>query len=150
MLKKKKKGCSGKYLQKKSFKSGMKERVSDEKLIIISVAVGGINDHIRFYSQMLCTAAINTSDTTRTRCSRRYFGRDIGRVSRRQMSGDGAYVIIVSTTPEHVYGSLRVAAVRRSTSDGHRRRIDSHDLLISRHVPRHSRPYRPRGFSLVT
>ena len=51
MLKKKKKGCSGKYLQKKSFKSGMKERVGDEKLIIISVAVRGINDHIRFYSQ---------------------------------------------------------------------------------------------------
>ena len=31
----------------------MKERVGDEKLIIISVAVRGINDHIRFYSQML-------------------------------------------------------------------------------------------------
>jgi len=39
----------------------MKERVGDEKLIII-----GINDHIIFYSQMLCTAAINTSNTTRT------------------------------------------------------------------------------------
>jgi len=34
----------------------MKERVGDEQLIIISVAVRGINDHIRFYSQMLCTA----------------------------------------------------------------------------------------------
>jgi len=44
----------------------MKERVGDEKLIIISVAVRGINDQIRFYSQMLCTAAINTSNTTRT------------------------------------------------------------------------------------
>jgi len=44
----------------------MKERVGDEKLIIKSVAVRGINDHIRFYSQMLCTAAINTSNTTRT------------------------------------------------------------------------------------
>ena len=45
----------------------MKERVGDEKLIIISVADRGINDHIRFYSsQMLCTAAINTSNTTRT------------------------------------------------------------------------------------
>jgi len=53
VLKKKKKGCSGKDLQKKEgFKSGMKERVADEKLIIIS--------------QMLCTAAINTSNTTRT------------------------------------------------------------------------------------
>ena len=67
MLKKKKKGCSGKDLQeKKVFKSGMKERVGDEKLIIISVAVRVINDHIRFYSQMLCTAAINTYNTTRT------------------------------------------------------------------------------------
>ena len=49
----------------------MKERVGDEKLIIISVAVRGINDHIRFYSQMLCTAAVNTSNTTNTdRCRR--------------------------------------------------------------------------------
>jgi len=32
----------------KGFKSGMKERVDDEKLI--SVTVRGINDHIRFYS----------------------------------------------------------------------------------------------------
>jgi len=38
----------------------MKERVGDEKLIIIGAAVRGINDHIRFYSQMLYTAAINT------------------------------------------------------------------------------------------
>ena len=45
----------------------MKERVGDEKLvIIISVAVRGINGHIRFYSQRLCTAAINTSNTTKT------------------------------------------------------------------------------------
>jgi len=44
----------------------MKERVGDEKLIIISVAVGGINDHIRFYSYMLRTDAINTSNTTKT------------------------------------------------------------------------------------
>ena len=41
-------------------------RVGDEKLTIISVAVRGTNDHIRFYSQMICTAAINTSNTTRT------------------------------------------------------------------------------------
>ena len=42
--------------KKEGFKSGMKERVGDEKLIIglISAAVRGINDHIRFYSQMLC------------------------------------------------------------------------------------------------
>jgi len=48
------------------FKSGMKERVGDGKLIIISVTVSGINDHIRFYSLTLCTTAINTSNTTRT------------------------------------------------------------------------------------
>jgi len=47
----KRKGCGGKNLQKKEdFKPGMKERVGDEKLIIISVTVSGINDHIRFYS----------------------------------------------------------------------------------------------------
>ena len=52
VLKKKKKGCSRKDLQKKEgFKSGMKERVGDEKLVIISAAVRGINDHIRFCSQ---------------------------------------------------------------------------------------------------
>jgi len=31
------------------FKSGMKERAGDEKLIITSVAVRGINVHIRYY-----------------------------------------------------------------------------------------------------
>ena len=51
VLKKKKKGCSGKDLQKKGgFKSGMKERVGDGKLIIISMTVSGINDRIRFYT----------------------------------------------------------------------------------------------------
>jgi len=34
------------FAEKESFKSGMKERVGDEKLIIISVAVRGINDHV--------------------------------------------------------------------------------------------------------
>ena len=34
--------------------------MGDEKLIIISVTVRGINVRIRFYSQTLCTAAINT------------------------------------------------------------------------------------------
>ena len=40
--------------------------MGDKKLTIISVAVRGINVHIRFYSQMLCTAALYTSNTTRT------------------------------------------------------------------------------------
>ena len=57
--------------KKEGFKSGLKERVRDEKLIIIGLSVGcvavrGINDHIKFYSRMLCTTAINTSNTTRT------------------------------------------------------------------------------------
>ena len=36
------------FAEKEGFKSGMKKRVGDEKLIIISVAVRGIIDHIRF------------------------------------------------------------------------------------------------------
>jgi len=56
----------GKNCRKGRFKSGMKERVGDGKLIIISISVSGINDHIRFYSKMLCTTAINTSNTIRT------------------------------------------------------------------------------------
>jgi len=39
------------FAEKKGFKSGMKERVGDGKLIIIiSMNVSGINDRIRFYS----------------------------------------------------------------------------------------------------
>ena len=53
-------------MQKKKVLSLESKKVGDEKLIIISVAVRGINVHIRCYSQMLCTAAINTSNTTRT------------------------------------------------------------------------------------
>ena len=41
--------------------------MGDGKLIIISVAASGIDDRIRFYSQMLCTTtAVNTSNTIRT------------------------------------------------------------------------------------
>jgi len=38
------------FAEKEGCKSGMKERVGDEKLIIISMTVSGINDRIRFYS----------------------------------------------------------------------------------------------------
>jgi len=54
------------FAEKEGSKPRMKERVGDGKLIIISMTVSGINDHIRFYIQMLCTAAINTSNTIRT------------------------------------------------------------------------------------
>jgi len=37
----------GGFAEKEGFKSGMKERVGDGKLIIISITVSGINDHIR-------------------------------------------------------------------------------------------------------
>jgi len=38
------------FAEKEAFKSGMKERVGDGKLIVISMTVSGINDRIRFYS----------------------------------------------------------------------------------------------------
>jgi len=51
VLKKKKKGCSGKDLQKKEgFKSGLKERVGDGKLIIISMTVSGITSSTKVTS----------------------------------------------------------------------------------------------------
>jgi len=36
------------FAEKEGFKSEMKER--ERKLIIISITVSGINDHVRFYS----------------------------------------------------------------------------------------------------
>ena len=36
--------------KREGFKYGMKERVGDGKLIVISLAVSGINDRIIFYS----------------------------------------------------------------------------------------------------
>ena len=38
------------FAEKKGFKSGMKNRVGDGKLVIISMTVSGINDRVRFYS----------------------------------------------------------------------------------------------------
>ena len=37
------------FAEKEGFRSGMKD---DGKVIIISVTVSGINDHLRFYSQI--------------------------------------------------------------------------------------------------
>ena len=47
--------------KKEGFKSGMKERVGDGKLIIIiiiSITVSGINDRIRFCRGIMLTAAL--------------------------------------------------------------------------------------------
>ena len=54
------------FAEREGFKSGMKERVNDKKLMIISITVSGINDRIRYYSEMLFTTAIKTSNTIRT------------------------------------------------------------------------------------
>jgi len=54
------------FAEREGFKFGMKERVNDEKLMIISITVSGINDRIRYYSEMLFTTAIKTSNTIRT------------------------------------------------------------------------------------
>ena len=40
------------FAAKEGFKPGMKERVGDGKLMIISTTVSGINDRIRFYIQI--------------------------------------------------------------------------------------------------
>ena len=51
VLKKKKERLQWeRFAAKVGFKSGMKERVGDRKLIIISATVSSINDRIRFYS----------------------------------------------------------------------------------------------------
>jgi len=38
------------FAEKEGFKPGIKERVGNGKLIMISITVSSINDHIRFYS----------------------------------------------------------------------------------------------------
>jgi len=44
------------FAENEGFESGMKERVGDERLIIISVAVRDINDHIGFYILHSCVS----------------------------------------------------------------------------------------------
>jgi len=46
----KRKAAVARICRSGGFKSGMKERVGDGKLIIISMTVSGINDCTRFYS----------------------------------------------------------------------------------------------------
>ena len=48
------------FAGKEGFKSGMKDSVGDGKLIIISITVSGINDHIRFYSSS-CGKTLSTT-----------------------------------------------------------------------------------------
>jgi len=48
------------FTGKEGFKSGMKDNVGDGKLIIISITVSGINDHIRFYSSS-CGKTLSTT-----------------------------------------------------------------------------------------
>ena len=54
---------------RKDFKSGMKERVSDEKLIIISVTVSGVNV-VTFptYSTQLNSTQLNSTENYGRRC----------------------------------------------------------------------------------
>jgi len=58
------------FAEKESFKSGMKERVGDEKLIIISVAVrGGMVGCWRGYLPgVRCRLAYSPADATVTHC----------------------------------------------------------------------------------
>ena len=52
------------FAEKEGFKPGMKERVGDGKLIIISITVSGINDRIRFYT-VKCFAQLPSTRLTR-------------------------------------------------------------------------------------
>jgi len=57
------------FVEKEGFKSGMKERVGDGKLtttiIIISITVSGIYDHIRFYSSTIWARQLLTHHSSK-------------------------------------------------------------------------------------
>jgi len=42
------------FAEKEGFKSGIREREGDGKLIIINITVSGINERIRFYTVVTC------------------------------------------------------------------------------------------------
>ena len=52
------------FAEKEGFKPGVKEWVGGHQIIVVWLLAD--KDRIRFYSWMLCTTAINTSNTIRT------------------------------------------------------------------------------------
>ena len=56
------------FAEKEGFKSGMKERMGDGKLIIISMSVSGKNDHMRLITDNQVTQVTTSESLT---CLRR-------------------------------------------------------------------------------
>jgi len=77
--------------EKEGFKTGMKERVGDGKLIIISITVSSINDRIRFYSSKqqgnFTKVTHNTSSTYTVHVYRQLTKFQLICCSRRQLPG---------------------------------------------------------------